>query len=74
MTPLRRIQSAKQNMEDIESIIEPYPTQTQEQGEMMREVLTCTASEDSGQETEEVVPLDPEGAHLPLRPMLIRMP
>ena len=65
MTPLRRIQSAEQNLEDIESIMELYPTQTPEHGEMMREVATCAASKVTGQETVEIVPVDPKRTHLP---------
>ena len=51
MTPLRKIQSAEQNKEDIESIVEPYQTQTPEQGEMMREVPAHAASEVTSQDT-----------------------
>ena len=64
MTPLR-IQSAEQNMEDIESIMEPLPTQTSEESGTMDLTLACAASEITGQETVEVVPVDPERVHLP---------
>ena len=65
MTPLRRIQSAEQNMEDIESIMEPLPTQTPEQDETMELVPAGAASEVTGLETVEVMPVNPERMHSP---------
>ena len=65
MTPLRRIQSAEQNMGDIKSIMEPLPTQTPEQVETTELMLAHTASEVIGQETVGVSPVDPKRGHLP---------
>ena len=58
MNPLRRIQSAKQNIEDIESFVGPHPTQSREQGEVRGGISTHARPNEAGQDQAETTLLE----------------